>query len=128
MKTVAYWKQLGGAAILIMVTGYWLMTAFTFPVPAWLAVLGSTFGVLIFVDWLLGRGQTDARIEWMRPAALAVLTVAAYGLLTRFDFLPSSALLLAVLVSTILMDVVVRGLLARSPEPQVAVQAPHPAT
>ena len=123
MKTAAYWKQLVGVAFLTMVTGYWLMTAFTFTIPSWLVVLASTLGILISVDWLSGRFRTDGRTDWLRPAGLAVLTLVGFGLLTRLNFLPSSALFLSVLVSTVLLDVVLDRVLGRTEEPQPPVRA-----
>jgi hypothetical protein len=54
---------------------------------------------------------------------LAVLTLVGYGLLTRFDFLPSSALLLAVVIATSLFDLVLAGLLAHNQKPAVQVAA-----
>ena len=58
MKTAAYWKQLVGVAFLTMVTGYWLMTAFTFTIRSWLVLLASTVGILISVVLLSGRFRT----------------------------------------------------------------------
>ena len=123
MKTFAYWKQNLAVAFIVMAIGYWVMTAFTFSPPPWLVVPAATFGVLIFVDWLSRRARSDEPMDWLRPAGLAVLTLVGYGLLTRFDFLLSSALFLAVLVSTILADLVLDGILARSEKPSLPLPA-----
>jgi hypothetical protein len=126
MKTLGYWRHLIAVAFVVMVTGYWLMTAFTVPLPIWLVVLASALGVLLFVDWLGGRLQTDELSYWLRPVGLAVLTVVAYGLLTSFNFLPSSALLLAVLVPTILLDLMLGRMVSPLEEPPLPVHAATP--
>ena len=132
MRTIEYWQRVIAVAFVVMVTGYWLMTAFTFTIPTWLVVLASTLGVLIFADWRSGRFPGDSLESWIRPISLAVLTLLGYGLLTALNFLPSSALLLAVLASNLLLDVVVRRI-AGSDEPSLPVPvrrpiAPSPST
>ena len=126
MKTLGYWIQNVVVAFLVMAIGYWVMTAFTFSPPAWLVVPAATLGVLLFVDWLSRRALGTEPMDWLRPVGLAVLVLVAYGLLTRFDFLPSSALFLAVLVSTILADLVLDGILARSAKPSLPLPARPP--
>jgi hypothetical protein len=126
MKTSVYWKQLVAVAFLVMATGYWLMSAFTFTLPVWLVVPASTLGVLIFVDWLSGRFQRDEGVDLLRPVCLAALTLVGYALLTRLNFLPSSALLLAVLVSTILLDLVLGRVLGRTEGAPIPVRAHTP--
>ena len=132
MRTIEYWQRVIAVAFVVMVTGYWLLTAFTFTIPAWLVVLASTLGVLIFADWLSGRFPGDSLESWIRPISLAVLTLLGYGLLTALNFLPSSALLLAVLASNLLLDLVVRRIAGSDesslPAPVRRPTAPSPST
>ncbi len=125
MNTMAYWRQRIAVAFVVMAVGYWLMTAFTFTIPVWLVVLGSTLGVLVFVEWVSGRlPSEDLELSvLMRPVGIAVLALVVYGLLTRFNFLPSSALLLSVLVSTSLLDLVIDQILGRTEEAPLPVRA-----
>jgi len=127
MKSLAYWKQSIGVALLVMVSGYWLMTAFSFTIPVWIVVLASTLGVLMFVDWLAGRFPTEELTDWLpRPVGLALLTLVGYGVLSLLNFLPSSALLLAVLASTVVVDLVLGHLLGRTEAPPLPVRAQTP--
>jgi hypothetical protein len=125
MNTMAYWRQRIAVAFVVMAVGYWLMTAFTFTIPVWLVVLASTLGVLVFVEWVSGRlPSEDLELSVLiRPVGVAMLTLAVYGLLTRFNFLPSSALLLSVLVSTSLLDLVLDQILGRAEEAPLPVRA-----
>jgi hypothetical protein len=127
MKTLAYWKQSIGVALLVMVTGYWLMSAFTFVIPVWIVVLASTLAVLLFVDWLSGRFPAEELTDWLpRPISLAVLALIAYGVLSLLGFLPSSALLLAVLVSTVVVDLVLGRVFGSTQELRSPVRAEAP--
>jgi hypothetical protein len=125
MNTMAYWRQRIAVAFVVMAVGYWLMTAFTFTIPVWLVVLASTLGVLVFVEWVSGRlPSEDLELSVLiRPVGVAMLTLAVYGLLTRFNFLPSSALLLSVLASTSLLDLVLDQILGRAEEAPLPVRA-----
>jgi hypothetical protein len=123
MRTKAYWRKHIAVAFSVMVIGYWLMTAFTFTLPSWLVVLASTLGVLTFVDWVAGRLQSYEPIDWLRPAGLTALTLVGYGVLTSRNFLPSSALLLSVLGSVLLLDLVLNGLLAHTQRAPLAAVA-----
>ena len=123
MATMTYWKQSIGVAVLVMVTGYWLMSAFTFTIPVWLVVLASTLGVLTFVDWLTGRFPCEEISDWLpRPLSVTTLTLVFYGLLSIVNFLPSSALLLAVLVSTVLVDTILVRFMGHGEGPPLPVR------
>jgi hypothetical protein len=124
MRSKAYWLQLIAIAFVVMVTGYWLMTAFTFTLPAWLVVLASTLSVLLFADWRSGRLSGESLEQWIRPVSLVVFTLVGYGVLTKLNFLPSSALFLAVLASNVVLDIAVERLTGRHEQPSVPLTVP----